>query len=56
MNRETLQQIFQQYIERFAFLNAEPQEEYYKWQVCREFPGLMNKSDDELDAIVYDIG
>ena len=51
MNKETLQQIFQQYIDKFTFLNAEPQEEYYKWQVCREYPGLMKaalESDNDL--------
>lgn len=44
MNKESLHQLFQHYIDRFAFLNNDEQEEYYKWQVCREFPVLMREA------------
>lgn len=41
MNRNILHQIFQNYIDKFDQFNAEPYIEYYKWQICHEFPILM---------------
>lgn len=53
MNTNNLHEIFLHYIERFDFLNEEPQIEYYKWQVCHEYPKLMQialSADKEIFA------
>lgn len=59
MNLLNLQQIFQHYIERFDLINDKEHMEYYKWQVCHEFPVLMNKAltsdDQDFAAALYDV-
>ena len=53
MNQNNLKQIFQHYIDRFEYVNGSDHIEYYKWQVCHEFPVLMKKalaSDKEIFA------
>jgi len=51
MNKDSLYQIFNHYIDRFEYLNNSENEEYYKWQVCHEYPILMKKAleSDEKD-------
>ena len=44
MNKNNLNQIFEHYIDRFEYINNEDNEEYYKWQVCNQFPMLMKKA------------
>lgn len=46
MNKEHLDQIFKHYIRDFERINGVG-EEYYKWQICKEFPVLMKEA---LDA------
>ncbi len=41
MNQNSLNQIFQHYIDKFELVNNDEHKEYYKWQVCHRFPGLM---------------
>ncbi len=52
MNRKHLNDIFNQYIDKFEYFNGGEHEEYYKWQVCHEFPNLMkaalNSKDEDL--------
>lgn len=59
MNKNNLHEIFRHYIERFDFLNEEPQIEYYKWQVCHEYPKLMQlalSADREIfSKALYDV-
>ena len=40
MNNKNLDQLFQEYINHFEEYNT-IHHEYYKWQVCKEFPSLM---------------
>ena len=50
MNLNNLQQVFEHYIDRFDYINDSENQEYYKWQVCQEYPVLMKKAlsaDDE---------
>ena len=47
MNRDQFHKIFNNYIEKFEFINNQEHEEYYKWQVCAQFRVLM---DDALGA------
>lgn len=42
MNQENLKHIFSNYIEKFDVLNESPHEEYYKWQIAKKFPKLMD--------------
>lgn len=44
MNGKNLQQIFCQYIENFDYVNCTEHREYYKWQICEQFSGLMQKA------------
>ncbi len=44
MNRDNLHQIFGEYIDKFEFVNNVEHMEYFKWQVCREYPVLMKKA------------
>ena len=57
MNRNNLEQIFQNYINKYELFNYEPHTEYYKWQVCQVFPGLMSRAletdDDEFPRALY---
>lgn len=59
MNTKNLSQIFQHYIEKFEYVNGTEHEEYYKWQVCYEFPVLMKTalgaSDDEFSKALYNV-
>ncbi len=59
MNQTNLNRIFQHYIDRFEWLNSGGRDEYYKWQVCHEFPRLMKKalesSDDEFCRNLYEV-
>ncbi len=41
MNSKQLDKIFENYINRFDLINDEAHREYYKWQICDQFPGLM---------------
>lgn len=47
MNENHLQQIFANYIEKFEELNAPGPEEYYKWQIAKQFKPMM---DDALNS------
>lgn len=44
MNKNNMAQVFAHYIDNFAKINDEAHEEYYKWQICYEFPKLMDKA------------
>ena len=44
MNKKVLNEIFARYIERFEYTNGKDHAEYYKWQVCYEYPKLMQKA------------
>lgn len=44
MNKKNLDEIFSHYIDRFSYINETEHQEYYKWQVCNEFPKLMQKA------------
>ena len=59
MNKDNLHQIFNYYIEKFDFLNSEPHTEYYKWQICKQYPTLMsealNANDDTFAAKLYEV-
>ena len=44
MNKKNLDEIFAHYIDRFSYINDAEHQEYYKWQVCNEFPKLMQKA------------
>ena len=59
MNRNNLEQIFQQYINKFEIINNAAYEEYYKWQVCKEFPALMKKAlaadNEEFYHALYEV-
>ena len=44
MNNANLHQIFQQYIDNFNFINCTEHREYYKWQICKQFPILMQNA------------
>ncbi|MBQ7077956.1 MAG: hypothetical protein IJM91_07475 [Lachnospiraceae bacterium] len=50
MNKEHLDQIIKHYIREFEKINGMG-EEYYKWQICKEFPVLMKEA---LDAPTED--
>lgn len=41
MNQNNLDQIFQHYIDKFDYINNTEHIEYYKWQICEEFPARM---------------
>ena len=47
MNNNHLQQIFSHYIDKFDMINNSEHQEYYKWQIAKEF---RHKMDDALDA------
>ncbi len=49
MNTKNLQEIFERYIDRFEFLNEEPQIEYYKWQICEQYPKLLKEAFETED-------
>ena len=59
MNTNNLSQIFQHYIDRFEFVNDATHREYYKWQICQEYPVLMKKaleaSDDDFSKALSDV-
>ncbi len=46
-------------MDKFEYVNCTEHEEYYKWQVCHEFPILMKKaleaSNDEFGSAFYDV-
>lgn len=44
MNDKNIEQIFRQYIENFDYVNCTEHREYYKWQICEQFPDLMRKA------------
>lgn len=44
MNQKNLADIFNNYIDKFELINDAAHEEYYKWQICNEFPGLMKQA------------
>lgn len=57
MNKENMDQVINCYINNFAMINDEEHQEYYKWQICQEFPVLMDaalcSSDDEFSQALY---
>lgn len=59
MNKRNLQEIFDHYIDRFEFLNEEPQIEYYKWQICEQYPKLLKgafaSEDDAFAKALYEV-
>lgn len=50
MNENHLQQIFANYIEKFEELNAPGPEEYYKWQIAKQFKPMMDDALNSDDA------
>ncbi len=58
MNRNSLRQIFQQYIDNFEDLTSRKLE-YYKWQICDKFPELMKKAlaadKEELATVLNEV-
>lgn len=59
MNTNNLNLIFSHYVDKFDFINDSAHEEYYKWQVCNEFPVLMKKAleidDEEFPRALYEV-
>lgn len=59
MNNNTMNQVFSHYIENFAMINNEEHGEYYKWQICHEFPQLMDEAlaapEDEFASALYKV-
>lgn len=57
MNTENMEQVISCYIKNFAMINDEEHQEYYKWQICHEFPILMdealNSSDENFSKALY---
>ena len=53
-----MQQIFAHYIDKFEEINYK-HEEYYKWQICNKFPGLMQEalaaSDEDFSRKLLDV-
>ncbi len=43
MNNEHMQQIFDNYIQKFEFVNNSQHQEYYKWQIANIFHDEMDK-------------
>ena len=53
MNRNNMDKVIAKYIDNFAMINDEEHQEYYKWQICYDFPHLMDlalKTPDESFA------
>lgn len=59
MNTNNLQQIFQHYIDRFEYVNNTEHIEYYKWQICHEYPRLMKSAldadNDSFSRALYEV-
>lgn len=59
MNKDNLQQIFGEYIDKFEFVNNVEHREYYKWQICKEYPVLMKKaleaSTEDFTSALYEV-
>ncbi len=59
MNKDNLQQIFGEYIDKFEFVNNAEHGEYYKWQICKEYPVLMKKaleaSTEDFTSALYEV-
>lgn len=59
MNKDNISQIFKGYIDKFDYINHEPHIEYYKWQICHDFPILMDKAlsvtDEEFPGALYQV-
>lgn len=52
MNKKHLNQIFEAYIDKFRFLNADPQSEYYKWIAIREFQDVFDLEAPDFHAML----
>ena len=44
MNKNQMKQVMKHYIDNFAMINDTDHAEYYKWQICEEFRGLMDEA------------
>ena len=44
MNINNLKQIFSHYIDKFELINSPKHEEYYKWQIAKQFRPLMDSA------------
>ena len=59
MNKNNLYQIFQGYVDKFDYFNDESHTEYYKWQICHEFPILMKKAlesqEEDFSKALYEV-
>ena len=59
MNDNNIKQIFAHYIEQFEHINNPQCREYYKWQIAKQFPGMMNDalaaSSEELPDKLYEV-
>lgn len=57
MNENHLQQIFNNYIDRFEEVNNTEHQEYYKWQIIKRFRSMMDEAltaePDDLAAKLY---
>ncbi|MBP3196896.1 MAG: hypothetical protein J6N21_07810 [Butyrivibrio sp.] len=54
MNLNNLNDIFKNYINKFGYINSAEKQEYYKWQVCHEFPTLMGQALQADDDVFVD--
>lgn len=59
MNTNNMNQIIDKYIANFAMVNDNEHQEYYKWQICYEFPILMDialrSPDDSFSKALYEV-
>ena len=42
MNTNKMDQIIAKYVDKFAMINDDEHQEYFKWQICYDFPRLMD--------------
>lgn len=54
MNKKKLHELFDNYIKRFDYINDDEHQEYYKWQICKEFPRMMKEVLEADDATFSD--
>lgn len=58
MNTNNMDQVIAKYIDNFAMINDDEHCEYYKWQICYDFPRLMdfalNSPDESFSKALYE--
>ena len=59
MNDNHLQQIFKNYIDQFERINGTDHQEYYKWQIIKQFRNEMDAAlsapADEFSGKLYEV-